>query len=56
MNFWLNKGVAGFNLLAAQAYVESHNLQEDQPGTFRFLGKLRKFVDEFNDSRWDFER
>lgn len=64
IEFWLNKGVAGFRLDAAPFYFEDkefrddnvHLRQSNQPETYEFIHEFRVYLDEYNEKHGGFER
>ncbi|XP_065224315.1 maltase 1-like [Planococcus citri] len=63
IEFWLNKGVAGFRLDATPFFFEDkefrdddHSRQFNQPEVYEFIHEFRTYLDKYNQEHGGFER
>ncbi|XP_065223832.1 maltase A2-like [Planococcus citri] len=63
IEFWLNKGVAGFRLDATPFFFEDKEFRDDdymrqydQPEIFEFIHEFRTYLDKYNQEHGGFER
>ncbi|XP_065212534.1 maltase 1-like [Planococcus citri] len=66
MKFWLDRGVSGFNLLHAEAYIEAESAKEkgypsfleieNRPESYEFVHEIREFIDKYNEEEEGSER